>query len=237
MVSRTRMVELVKAFDADAVAAGLDESPQLVGWRDERGRSWLHLCCARSVEGDPARAEAAVRTVDVLVARGLGIEDVAFTEGEWRATPLWFSIAHGGNLRLAEHLLKLGAAPAYSMHAAAFNDDLGAMRLLAAHGHPVDEGGEGDTPFLFMVKWSRFRAAHALLDLGADVNARDGKGLTALHLMLKKGSDKAHFQRLIARGARGDIPGPDGQTAIDLLRRKKDPDFRRMAEALASERI
>ena len=229
------MTELVKAHDADAVAAGLDESPQLIGWRDERGRGWLHLCCGRAVEGDAARAEASVRTADALIARGLDIEDAAFTEGAWRATPLWYSIAFGRNPRLAEHLLKLGARPAYSMHAAAFNSDLAAVRLLANHGHAVDEVGEGDTPFLFMIKWSRFQTAGALLDLGADVNARDEKGLTALHLMLKKGSAVPQFEMLIRRGARGDIPGPDGKTAIDIMRRKKDPAFRRMADALAGE--
>ena len=30
------MIERVKALDADAVAAGLDESPALQDWRDER---------------------------------------------------------------------------------------------------------------------------------------------------------------------------------------------------------
>jgi uncharacterized protein len=233
MVSKTRMIELVKAHDAAAVAAGLDETPNLLTWRDERGRNWLHLCCGRNVEGNAPRAKASVRTADALIARGLSIEDAAFTEGAWRATPLWFSVARGKNIKLAEHLLELGARPAYSMHAAAFNNDLATMRLLAAHGHAVDEYGDGDTPFLFMIKWSRFATAEALLDLGADVNARDEKGQTALHVMLKKNSDKAHFERLLRRGARGDIPGSDGETAIDLLRRKRDPHFLRMAEELA----
>ena len=229
------MTLLVKAHDADAVAAGLDDSPALKDWRDEKGRNWLHLACASNVEGDAARGLAGVRTADALIARGFGIEDAAFTEGAWRATPLWFSIAWGRNLQLAEHLLKLGATPAYAMHAAAFNSDLDAMRLLAVHGHAVDEVAEGDTPFLFMIKWSRFRIAEALLDMGADVDALDEKGLTALHLMLKKGSDKAHVRMLLRRGARGDIPDPDGRTAIDIMRRKKDPDLRGMAEELANK--
>jgi hypothetical protein len=233
MVSKTRLIEMVKAHDAEAVAAGLDESPGLLTWRDERGRNWLHLCCAQNVEDNAARAEASVRTAEALIARGLGIEEAAFAEGAWQATPLWFSISRGRNLKLAQRLLEMGARPAHSMHAAAFNSDLEAMRLLAAYGHPVDEYAEGETPFLFMIKWSRFATAEALLDLGADVNTWDAKGQTALHAMLKKGSDKAHFETLLRRGARGDIAGPDGQTAIDLMRRKRDPEFRRMAEALA----
>jgi hypothetical protein len=70
------------------------------------------------------------------------------------------------------------------------------------------------------------------LELGADVNAIGANGLTALHLMLKKGSDKAHFELLIRYGARGDIPGPDGQSAAQIMRRKRDPDFQRMADRL-----
>jgi uncharacterized protein len=72
------------------------------------------------------------------------------------------------------------------------------------------------------------------LELGADVNAIGANGLTALHLMLKKGSDKAHFEMLIHYGARGDIPDPDGQTAAEIMRRKKDPDFQLMADQLRS---
>lgn len=54
------------------------------------------------------------------------------------------------------------------------------------------------------------------------------------HYMLKKGSDRRHFAMLLAHGARGDIGNAQGVTAIDLLARKKDPAFRRMAEKLAT---
>lgn len=43
-----------------------------------------------------------------------------------------------------------------------------------------------------------------------------------------------HFAMLLADGARGDIGSARGITAIDLLSRKKDPAFRRMAEQLAT---
>ena len=65
------------------------------------------------------------------------------------------------------------------------------------------------------------------------MNFIDHHGMTALHYMLKKDSDKAHFGFLIAAGAKGDIRGPDGKTAREIMRRKKDPDFQRMAEMLA----
>jgi hypothetical protein len=37
---------------------------------------------------------------------------------------------------------------------------------------------------------------------------------------------------LLAHGARGDLKNKDGVTAAELMRKKRDPDFRRMAEDL-----
>ncbi len=52
--------------------------------------------------------------------------------------------------------------------------------------------------------------------------------------MLKKGSDLAHFRILMTYAPRGDIPGPYAQTAAEIMRRKKDPAFKKIAEALSS---
>ena len=68
------------------------------------------------------------------------------------------------------------------------------------------------------------------------MNARNENGLTALHLMLKKGADFAHFAMLSKHGVRGDIPGPDGRTAIEIMSRKKDERFRKLARQLGGTR-
>jgi hypothetical protein len=128
MVSKTSLLPLVRSFDWKAVAASLEERPSLVAHRDERGINWLHLCCATALGNRDARPS--IRTADVLLARGIDLNDHAFTEGRWKATPVWFCVAFGRNLRLAEHLLKLGASPDYSLYAAAYNRDIAAIRLL-----------------------------------------------------------------------------------------------------------
>jgi uncharacterized protein len=232
MTSKTRMLELVKAFDWAAVEQAVAESPALLGVRDERGRTWLHIACARP-PGSNAEVAASIRTADALIAAGLDISDAAFTEEEWRATPLWCAIGRGRNHALARHLLELGCDPEHCLWAAQFARDPDAIRLLVAHGAKVDAMHEEGTPFITAIKWSHFEEAEVFLELGANVDAKDRDGLTALHLMLKKGSDAAHFAMLIRHGARGDIPDPRGQTAAEIMRRKKDPEFRRMAEQLA----
>jgi hypothetical protein len=50
--------------------------------------------------------------------------------------------------------------------------------------------------------------------------------------MLKKNSDAKHIAMVIAHGARGDIKNKSGETAIDILSKKRDPAFRKLAETL-----
>jgi uncharacterized protein (DUF952 family) len=234
VASRTAVTTLVRAHDADGVRAALDESPSLLAWRDPRGRNWLHLCCTAKPSGKVGGAKS-VATADVLLGLGFDIDEAAFTEDDWRATPLWHAVARGENLELAEHLLELGADPNHCLFAAAFKSDLDAIDLLVSHGADVDERAEGETPFLGAVGWSHFAPAERLLEHGADVNATTDKGQTALHLMLKKSSDRKHFEMLLRYEPRGDIPDASGATAAEIMRRKRDAEFRAMADRLALE--
>lgn len=233
MTSKTRMEELVRNFAWREVAAGLDESPELLAFRGDKGRNWLHICCGSPLT-PPRSAADSIRTADVLLARGIDLQQEAFREGDWQATPVWFAIGRGRNLALAEHLLKLGANANYSLFAAAFARDHAAIELLLSHGADIENIAEDESPFLGAVKCSHFAEAELLLKHGANPDHRDSIGMTALHYMLKKGSDLRHFRMFVAHGARGDIPDAAGRTAIDLLRRKRDPGFHEIAEGLRS---
>lgn len=231
MVSKTSIREEVRAFRWRALAESFAARPDLLEARDEKGRNWLHLCCATP----GGAAEDSIRTADLLLDLGLGLETPAFMEGEWHATPLWYAISWGRNLPLARHLLERGSTPRFCLFAAVWNDDRAAIRLLLDRGAEVDDPSGGDeTTLLGAVAWSRFGPAEELLAAGADPNARNRKGDTALHLMLRKGSAIQHLRLFARYGARGDIEGSDGRTAAEILRRKRDPEFHALADELRS---
>lgn len=68
-----------------------------------------------------------------------------------------------------------------------------------------------------------------MLACGANVNAQNNRGMTAAHMMLKKGSDYEHFELLARHGARFDLPNKEGVTAAGIMSRKRDPRFRALA--------
>ena len=232
MISKTRMLERVKGWRSKQVADGLADNPDLLSVRDPKGRNWLHVCCGVNPKARKLRPADGVKTARVLLDAGLDLDHEAFREGPWKATPLWYATSRGQNLHLARFLLGLGADPNHCLWSAGFRDDVAAIQLLAAHGAEIDPVAEGHTPFLAAVQWSRFRAARALLDLGANPDFRDAGGMTALHYMLKKGSDERHFRMLIGHGARGDIPNAQGATAAEILARKRAPSLRKLAARL-----
>ena len=68
-----------------------------------------------------------------------------------------------------------------------------------------------------------------MLACGANVNAQNNRGITAAHMMLKKGSAYEHFELLARYGARFDLPDRNGVTAAAIMSRKRDPKFRSLS--------
>jgi len=224
-LSKSKVLALVKAHDFSAVRAAVSAHPEVLNDRGKKGENLLHLCCGVPVGNASRRRAAGVKTAEALIEAGIDIDEEAFREGEWKATPLWCAIGRGKNLTLAAYLIARGANPEHCMWAAAYNDDPTAVRLLCTAGASVDPPGP-ETPLMFAVKWSRFAAARALLECGANANVQDANGKTALHYMLKKRSDPQYYRVFLEHGARLDLADDDGATVYDLLSRIRDPRFR-----------
>lgn len=234
--SKTRLLAWVSCFQWRPLKAALLAEPGLVTFVDARGRNLLHLCCSVNPKRRRLRPKDSIHTAAVLLAAGIDVNREAFSEGSWKATPLWYAIGRGENLVLAKYLLERGASPEHSLWAATYRNDLAAINLLIDHGARIDAVAENETPLLFAVKCSHFRAAELLLRRGADPNFQDHRGMTAFHYMLKKASPPLHFRTFIAHGARGDLPDRQGRTAREIMSRKRSRDFQRMAEKLFARR-
>lgn len=234
--SKTRLAACVKSFDTDAVVAGLNARPDLVHHADQRGRNWLHLCASVDAGKRGLEPADALPLAEALLDFGIDVNAAAFTEGTWRATPLWYAVARGNNIDLGRYLLASGSTPEHCLWAAVYNEDLDMVALLIEAGARLDAVAEQETPLLHAVKYSRFHGAEALLEAGADPDYRDVRGMTALHYMLKKNSDIRHFGMFAARGARGDIPDREGRTAFAILSRKRDPAFQAVASRLTEDK-
>ncbi len=219
-MSKTRLFQAIKALDADAVAGLLHAQPELIRAVDDRRRNLLHFLC--SLPADPRTSARALALARRLLDAGLDVNAPAFAEGAFQATPLWYAISRGSNLPLARFLLKHGSTPENSLWAAAFADNLEAIDLLVKSGASLDPVVEDETPFLGAIKWSRFSAAERLLRHGADVNFQNSKGVTALHMVLKKNSDRRHIEMLLRHGADPTLRSKDGKTPLDLVARRRD---------------
>ena len=222
-MSKARLFQAIKALDVDAVTALLDAQPALTRVIDDRRRNPLHFLC--SLPADPKTSSRSLALARRLLDAGLDVNAPAFIEGAFRATPLWYAISRGQNLPLARFLLKHGSTPENSLWAAAFANNVEAIDLLVRSGASLDPVTEDETPFLGAIKWSRFVAAERLLRQGANVNFQNSKGVTALHMVLKKNSAPTHVEMLLRHGADPTIRSKDGKSPLDLVAKRRDKTY------------
>jgi hypothetical protein len=217
-----RFLTAVISLDLPAVREMLDD-PKWLGWAEPSGKNALHYLCGTPLNGDAAQAATALKILKLLLKHGMDINSVHRIEDKncdfFPATPLWYAYTRGRNEKLYRYLLKQGAVSSHCWWAIAWYDDIAAGKLWFKHGAAIDEKPSLNELFLGSFQWKKSNFARWLLEQGADVNAADEKGNTALMMAVKR-RDEDSIKFLVSHGADADKTNKDGVSARTIVEQK-----------------
>ena len=114
-------------------------------------------------------------------------------------------------------------APDISIHDAAGDGNIEAVKQHIAAGTDVDAKTSGETPLHWAARFGQSQVAELLIAEGADVNAKNVVGQTPLHLAAGA-SHQEIIELLIAEGAEVNAKTKRGETPLDLA--EDDPKIR-----------
>ena len=225
-MDKRKFIKSVRNWESRVVETALADDPALARDVDKIGKTPLHHCAEIDPKKFRLKVANSIETAKALLDAGADVNAIRIImdEGEeFLATPLWYAVAWGKNLALARLLLETGAHPDNNaVGAAIWDQDLAMAELLRSHGGEIDHTFRGETPLLRTVKGKRLRLLKWLTENGADINARDDKGYTALHYAAKGTHTLVQVEELLRHGARPDIQAKDNSTALSLARALKE---------------
>ena len=193
------------------IAAMSDQSADAVRYLVAKGADLK----AKDAFGNTILAAATIGndldTIRLVVDAGVDVNATGVTG----VTPLLLSAAYG-NLAATKMLLGKGArASAVSPTLAMFPIDEPKSGPIALHNF---------TPLLVTMPHTSPELVQALLDAGADVNAKDGRNMTPLMFaVVTNHQNPAVIQTLLARGADVTVQSNVGETAADWARKLGAP--------------
>ena len=94
------------------------------------------------------------------------------------------------------------------------------MRCISCAASPAPTRSGGDR-----WRWLSISSASAserLLRHGANVNFQNSKAMTALHLLVKKNSDRKYIEMLLRHGADPTLENAQGKSALDMVANRRD---------------
>ena len=143
-------------------------------------------------------------------------------------SPVWSALAQGiAGIDILRALFAHGGSPAGrgglarflaagTASAASAAGEKFAIELLERGAAPFGPSAAGDPPLALAVRLRWNALLRRLLACGVDMDARDGRGMTALHLAAALGCEDA-LRALLAAGASPDRRAADGQTPLGVV--------------------
>src|SRR5580765_7817491 len=185
--SKTATFEAAKRWDVKSLTALLSSAPDLIDATDPRGRKALHIACSVKPGTRGTQEPNGTRTVSALLRRGDLHDYVPLEEGRFKATPIWYAVAHGDNLPLVKMLLKRGARADNCLYAVVWNDNTDILRAILKTKPPINDFEEGEPVIISAIRWRKLKTLDVLIAAGADVTRQDAKGRDAiLHARRRK---------------------------------------------------
>lgn len=205
--------------------------------RPDRRSGWpplLGVCSSRWHQVDPGRTAGLREVAGLLLDAGA---DPNTTVGQrpgqpWYCSTLWAAAGCVDNPPVTALLLERGAVPdGHTVYLAAFHRRHECLRLLLAHGAPVD-----DTALAAPITTGDVDVVGMLLDAGADpartipaeALGEGHPGDTPLHAAVERGCPPGLVELLLARGADPNVPGRDGRSPFQLAVRHGLADLSRL---------
>ena len=234
-----KFIEHVRDWDIDTVSRMLIADSTLALNADKSKRTALHHCAGMGYEKLNKAPEIAIEVARLLLEAGADIDAVKpMSEGGdiFEARPLWYSVARGENFALTEFLLKSGANPSGCLWASCYRNDIQTTQLLIEHGAEVDPIC-GETPFLFAVRYRKFKCLDLLIAAGADVNFRDVKGTSALFYAVKMKFDVPIIAQLLEWGSDPLLENINGENALNTAARMRDKTYFNLLQEKGSAQV
>ena len=242
-----------RRFTARQIENGLAYSIEAFGWLRTGDNAFVVPTSAQILA---RQTPEDLRTIALLLDAGAPIEQTN-ARGETllmlvakanRAATIKFLLARGANSGATDN------AGNSALHIAAGTDSPDAIGALLDAGANIEARNANDlTPLLMaagagvtgVTSYAPFgvavegysggpEALRALAVRGANVNARAGKGVTALHLMAQHGDTKS-AQLLVKRGADINARGANGATALHIAAREGDYSMAKLLLQLGAE--
>ena len=207
----------IESDDVNRVRGMLDADPSLAMSRDVDGVSALMRARYRFDDALVDAIRSHVPELDVFEAASFGdVERVA----ELLAMDPASVDARSGDGFTALHL-------------AAFFGQVGAARLLMTHGAEVDAPGIGwmtGTALHSAASAKQAEVVRALLEAGADPNARQSGGWIPLHAAARNG-DARSIALLLAAGSDAAAVNDEGSSVLEMSQQSGDDEATAMIEA------